>query len=72
MKNLDCTEFLRLCLPRLRLRWAGFRKVHRQVCKGLSRRTAELGLSGLSAYEDYIKDHPEEWKILDSSVSCNE
>jgi chemotaxis protein methyltransferase CheR len=28
---------------------------------------AELGLSGFSAYEDYIEDHPEEWKILDST-----
>ncbi|MCL5022603.1 MAG: chemotaxis protein CheR [Nitrospirae bacterium] len=67
MRNLECTEFLRLCLPRLRLRWAGFRKVRRQVCKELSRRKAELGLPGFSAYEEYIKDHPEEWKILDSA-----
>lgn len=66
MKDLDCTEFLRLCLPRLRLRWAGFRKVHRQVCKRLNRRMAELGLSGFSAYKVYLTYNSEEWQILDS------
>jgi len=25
-----------------------------------------MGLSNLSAYKDYLEDHPEEWKILDS------
>jgi chemotaxis protein methyltransferase CheR len=67
MKNLECAEFMQSFFPELRLRWAGFRKVRRQVCKGLSRRMAELGLSGFSAYEDYIEDHPEEWEILDST-----
>ena len=34
--------FLQWALPRLRLRWAGFRKVRHQVCKRLRRRLDEL------------------------------
>jgi chemotaxis protein methyltransferase CheR len=66
MKDLECIEFMQSHLPLLRLRWAGFRKVHGQVCKRLSRRISELGLSGISAYHGYIEDHPYEWQILDS------
>lgn len=53
-------------MPRLRLRWAGFRKVHKQVCKHISRRVEELGLSGLSVYREYLDLHPGEWRVLDS------
>jgi chemotaxis protein methyltransferase CheR len=53
-------------LPQLRLRWAGFRKVHKQVCKRLGRQIAGLGLPGLTAYKDYLCVHPEEWRILES------
>jgi len=66
MKDRECTEFLQRCLPRLRFRWAGFRKVHKQVCKRLYRHLAELGFSDFSAYEVYFDDHPEERQILDS------
>jgi chemotaxis protein methyltransferase CheR len=66
MKSPECTEFLQRCLPRLRLRWSGYRKVRQQVCKRLSRRISELGLSGLPAYKRYLEDHAEEWPILDS------
>lgn len=68
MKDRDCTEFLQRCLPQLRFRWAGFRKVHKQVCKRLCRHMTELGLSDFSAYEVYLDDHPEEWQILDSML----
>jgi len=66
MKSLECTEFLQRYLPRLRFRWAGLRKVHKQVCKRLHRRITELGFSDFSSYEVYLDDHPEEWQILDS------
>ena len=66
MKEHECTDFLQRYLPRLRFRWAGFRKVHKQVCKGLYRRMTELGFSGFSFYEGYLDDHPEERQILDS------
>jgi len=68
MKERECTEFLQRHLPRLRFRWAGFRKVHKQVCKRLYRNITELGFSDFSAYEVYLDDHPEEWQILDSML----
>ena len=66
MKNLECAEFMQSFFPELRLRWPGFRKVHGEVCKRLSRRISELHLYGFSAYKGYIEDHSEEWQILDS------
>ena len=42
MGDADCVAFLQEALPRLGLRWPGFRKVHRQVCKRLRRRMKEL------------------------------
>ncbi|SEM75680.1 MCP methyltransferase, CheR-type [Syntrophus gentianae] len=66
MTDGECIEFLQALLPRLRLRWPGFRKVRRQVCKRLSRRIDELGLPDLSAYRDYLAGHSGEWEILDS------
>jgi chemotaxis protein methyltransferase CheR len=53
-------------LPRLRMRWAGFRKVRRQVCRRVWRRARELGLADLVAYRAYLEEHPGEWALLDS------
>jgi chemotaxis protein methyltransferase CheR len=53
-------------MPRLRLRWEGYRKVHRQVCKRLTRRMEELGLPAFSAYKAYLEGNPREWPVLDS------
>ena len=66
MKDLQCTEFLKWCLPVLRFSWPGFRKVRKQVCKRLTRRTGELGLPDLVAYREYLVSHHEEWQVLDS------
>jgi chemotaxis protein methyltransferase CheR len=66
MKDADCIRFLQESLPRLDLRWSGFRKVRRQVCKRLQRRLAELTLSDLDAYRRYLTAHPAEWQLLDS------
>ncbi|TVR66128.1 MAG: chemotaxis protein CheR [Gemmatimonadales bacterium] len=60
-----CTAFLRWALPRLGMRWAGFRKVRGQVCKRISRRIQELGLGGFDAYRRHLEGHPEEWAVLD-------
>jgi len=65
MKDADCTELLQWALPRLGMRWAGFRRVRRQVCKRLGRRMAELGLRSLSDYRALLETHPEEWTRLD-------
>ncbi len=66
MRDEDCVEFLQWCLPRLSLRWPGYRKVRRTVCKRAGRRLREIGLSDLEAYRAYLCDHPEEWARLDA------
>jgi chemotaxis protein methyltransferase CheR len=58
-------EFLQWALPRLGLRWAGFRRVRRQVCRRLRRRVEALGLEDLDAYRAYLAAHPDEWEVLD-------
>jgi chemotaxis protein methyltransferase CheR len=49
----------------LRLRWAGYRKVRRQVCRRIDRRLVELGLTGVGAYREYLSRHADEWGRLD-------
>ena len=65
MNRRDCTEFLQWCLPQLRMRWAGFRRVRGQVCKRIDRRIRALGLSGIDAYRAWLEAHPGEWAVLD-------
>jgi chemotaxis protein methyltransferase CheR len=52
-------------LPRLGLRWQGFRKVHGQVCKRLRRRMKDLGIEGFAAYRKRLDTHSEEWMVFD-------
>lgn len=66
IRDADGVQFLQWCLPRLYLRWSGFRKVRRQVYKRLNRRLQELGLSGLGEYYGYLENHPDEWPVLDT------
>jgi chemotaxis protein methyltransferase CheR len=65
VNDTHCIAFLQWALPRLGMRWAGFRKVRRQVCNRARRRARELGLSDLTAYRAYLETHPEEWAVLD-------
>lgn len=65
MNDSACVEFLRWALPRLRMRWPGFRKVRRQVCKRIARRVRALGLPDLETYRGRLESDPAEWKILD-------
>jgi chemotaxis protein methyltransferase CheR len=65
MADADCVAFLQEALPRLGIRWQGFRKVHGQVCKRLRRRMNELGIEGFAAYRKRLDTHPEEWAVLD-------
>jgi chemotaxis protein methyltransferase CheR len=66
LKDAECIEFLQWALPQLGLRWPGFRKVRRQVCKRISRRMTCLGLSSPSAYGEHLLNNAEEWAELDS------
>jgi len=65
MKDERCVELLQWALPRLDMRWEGFRKVRDQVCKRIDRRLEELDLPGIDAYRNLLEDDPEEWSVLD-------
>ncbi len=62
----DRVVFLQWCLPKLGLRWKGFRKVRRTVCKRIDRRMRSLEISGIETYRQYLGNHPEEWARLDA------
>ncbi|MCI0400815.1 MAG: chemotaxis protein CheR [Gammaproteobacteria bacterium] len=65
MKDTECVEFLQWALPRLRMRWPGFRRVRKQVCKRISRRMSKLELSNVIDYQSYVETHGEEWPVLE-------
>jgi chemotaxis protein methyltransferase CheR len=46
------------------MRWGGFRKVRRQVCKRISRRISDLGLTDAEAYKSYLITNDHEWSTL--------
>lgn len=47
------------------MRWPGFRKVRRQVCRRVARRLRDLDLAGVAEYRIYLAKHPDEWERLD-------
>lgn len=66
MKDEDCVRFLQDALPHLDLKWSGYRKVRRTVCKRIGRRLRELGLTDLNAYAKLIEQSPEELARFDA------
>lgn len=64
MHDQQCVRFLQEWLPQLGLRWAGYRKVRRTVCKRVARRLRALGLPDAVAYGRYLAEHPEERETL--------
>jgi chemotaxis protein methyltransferase CheR len=66
MKDSDCIHFLQWALPRMKMRWQGFRKVRGQVCKRIQRRIAEIGLTNITDYRAYLHNNHEEWLLLNS------
>jgi chemotaxis protein methyltransferase CheR len=65
MTDAECVAFLQWALPQLHMRWAGFRKVRRTVCKRLGRRLTELDIPDLTVYREHLAIHPAEWAVLD-------
>ena len=65
MHDDDCIRLLREVLPRLGMRWPGFRKPRGQVCKRIARRMAELGEGSVDGYLGRLEEHPDEWEVLD-------
>lgn len=66
MADAALVAFLRSWLPRLGLRWPGYRKVRGIIGKRLKRRLAELGVPDLSAYEGVLVRDPDEQARLDA------
>lgn len=66
MKDSECVPFLQWALPQLGMRWGGFRRVRRQVCKRLQKRLHRLGLEDVQAYRNFLRSHPSEWKTFDT------
>lgn len=67
MKDARCVEFLKWALPHLGLRWPGYRRVRRQVCRRIGARIALLGLADFAAYGAYLEDHADEWSFVDAA-----
>ncbi len=65
MRDSDCIAFLQWCLPRMGLRWEGFRRVRGTVCKRVARRVRELELEDVEAYRRYLAHNRSEWDRLD-------
>jgi chemotaxis protein methyltransferase CheR len=66
MRDDECVELLRLVLPRLGLRWEGFRRVRRQVCRRITRRMAEAGARSAEGYLALLAEDADEWGRLDA------
>ena len=66
MNDRECVELLQWALPRLGLRWRGFKNVRRQVCRRVAARAAELGLEDLASYRARLERDPEEERVLSS------
>jgi chemotaxis protein methyltransferase CheR len=64
MNDERCVSFLQWALPRMGMRWKGFRKVRRQVCRRIRDRIGELELTGHDAYREYLEAEPAEWECL--------
>jgi chemotaxis protein methyltransferase CheR len=66
MKDESCINFLQWALPKLKLKWPGFRKVRKQACKRIGRRIAELNIADIDGYRAYLQENPDEWLKLDA------
>lgn len=64
MEDSRCVDLLRWALPKMAMRWEGFRKPRAQVCKRIERRMAELDVRGAEDYRSYLREHPGEWEVL--------
>jgi chemotaxis protein methyltransferase CheR len=65
LRDPECVELLRWALPRLGLRWEGFRRVRRQVCRRIARRMIELDAATAADYRAILAARPAEWPTLD-------
>lgn len=66
MNDAETVELLQWALPRIGLRWEGFRNVRRQVVKRIAARIRELGLPDVAAYRQRLEEDPAELRALDA------
>jgi len=64
----SCHEFLQIILPTFGYRWAGFRKVRRQVCRRIHNRMQELGIGSYRDYFNYIEQNTGEQDRFDAML----
>jgi len=69
MADAECVAFLQWALPQLGRRWAGYRKVRRQVCRRVRRRMDELRLDSFADYRRLLERDPDEWPRLDAMTN---
>lgn len=65
LPDRECVALLQWALPRLGLRWKGFKNVRRQVCRRVAARIAELGLDART-YRERLEADPTEQRALDA------
>jgi chemotaxis protein methyltransferase CheR len=66
MKDRECVILLRRVLPLVEMRWEGFRKVRRQVCRRIEKRMDEIGAHDIYEYIEHIEKSPGETALLDT------
>ncbi len=65
MRDRNCVVLLQRVLPLIGMRWEGFRKVRRQVCRRLQKRMDELGIDDVHVYLEYIEKNRSECAVID-------
>lgn len=66
MNDRECVELLQWALPRLGLRWRGFKNLRRQVCRRIAARASELEMPDVASYRRRLEQDPAELRVLDS------
>ncbi|HME71328.1 MAG TPA: CheR family methyltransferase [Myxococcota bacterium] len=67
MNDAEFVAFLQWALPRVGLRWEGFRKVRRRVERRLARRMRALRLPDWTAYRQRLEKDDSEWEVFDAA-----
>jgi chemotaxis protein methyltransferase CheR len=66
MNDAELVAFLEWALPRMGLRWIGFKNFRGTIRKRIGRRLGELGLApDLAGYRARLEVDPNEWSVLD-------
>lgn len=68
MTDAEGIDFLRWCLPRLRLAWHGYRlrRIRRRVYRRIEERMRQLALPDVGAYRAHLERDEDEWSVLET------